>query len=156
MSEGTTMMSILDRDASELAKEPDLIPTGIWTLQGGKPFFRTFTNDDGNEVEVLNLSWNPIEPGPGVDEEAAAAGKYRGRQVWSRHYLRTYRDERELRELCLILGINLSAGRSLREAIDADFQGSFVKAEVGLRTYKKRGADDLTKDNSVSGFAAVN
>lgn len=153
---GTDYADIMDRSLDEV-KETDLVPAGPWMLRGTIAISKKVEYEDENTGEPvkgtkLSFGYEAQEPLPGVDPEAVQAGGFDGHTIWVN---KTVKDaDSEARALAYLAKHGLdTTGRKWKDILKA-FKGSYVKGNVGVRTFTTRDGE-MVKQNELTEVAAV-
>jgi len=119
----------------------DTIPGGDWVLrcQSAKETENEEYNpkdEDNEHVSVVKLSHVPVEPHGNYDASAIEAGDWRGVPLFTTRYIKTTRDEYEVRQTIKGHGISME-DRTLVEGLGL-VRGRSSLVTVGLKTIKRR------------------
>lgn len=150
----------------DTAKKPEIVPSGLWLLKGAtwKVETLTSTKENGNDGEpmksdVYTFIYDPYEPGEDVDPEALATGLYKGKRLTAKKWVHINDDRNNsdfyyLAQFIAKHGIDIS-GRTVEEALNGGFKGSFIYATVEPRSYENKNTGETILDNDLKNFSSA-
>ena len=159
----TPMTKRLLKDA---AKQPGLIPNGVWELRcvAALKVSEGKEDEDGNPTKIALLTHEPFAATGSVDPEEATATDATGRSLYDGKRIFTRftmpRDSRRLAQCLLAHGldgdeIELDAFDIPVEATRVQIRGKLVQASVDRYSYKDKTTGEPRSDNQVKAWAPV-
>lgn len=136
----------------DTVKMPENVPTGTWTLRGFVFTIKPVKDKEGKRQDLITLGYDPYSAGPDVDPTDVEKGDYKGKRLWVNKYIDSG-NIAGFKEFLAQHGISLE-GRTARQALEASFKGSLVRAVVGLGTRKRKDGTTFL-DNVLSDFTSI-
>lgn len=157
----------MTRRLRDAAKEPGLIPCGVWELRASAALKVSDGEDkNGNEQKIVLAQHEPLEAGPGVDPDEVEAidpttgmSTYDGKRIFTRFYLP--RDGRRWAQFLLAHGydedlvvdpkfsipsIFVDGEWVVNQEFLTEFRGKRTKGDVNIREAREQyPADSMVK-----------